>query len=719
MYTGFLRFFGSLLLLMGFLNTQAVAQQDSLAVIQGSSNNNSWLQFSDASHALYEHLTRQAYDLLDKRAEEVAQLHSRSDWEARQKKVKKKLMKMVGPFPKKTPLHATITKKVDKKGYRVENIVYQSQPGFYVTSSLFIPDGVEKTAPAIIYTSGHTKNAYRDPVYQHVILNLVKKGFIVFAFDPVGQGERLQYYDSKTGIQGSEHSYAGAQAFITGSSMARYFIWDGIRAVDYLRERKEVDQDRIGITGRSGGGTQSAYVAAIDERISAAAPENYITSFTRLLQSIGPQDAEQNLPGQVVAGIDHADLLEVRAPKPTVMLTTTRDIFSIQGARETAREVSRIYKAYGKPGRFDMVVDDAVHRSTKKNREAMYAFFQKYLNNPGSAKDEDVELLDSQELQVTRTGQVVTSLEAETVFSLNRRKANQQMNNLQNSRKNLGEHLPKIVKAAKKLSGYQKPKDINQPVFTGRFQKRGYSIEKYFVKGEGDYPIPYLLLVPSKPNGKAVIYLDPAGKSAHLRQQERLARRGVTVLAPDLLGIGENKGDYRKIEDTSFVPWFASILVGRSIVGIQASDVAHLTRLLHKRRNIKEVYGLARRQMGPVLLHSAAFDSSIARIALIKSYSSYRSIVMNRFYEPRFIPSSVAGALQAYDLPDLAASLAPRKMLVAGVTNGAGQTIGGESIIRDLEVIRAAYKQEKTNGEVTITTHPLANLDELLTDWLK
>src|SRR5690606_16564202 len=152
----------------------------------------------------------------------------------------------------------------------------------------------------------------------------------------------------------------------------------GIRAVDYLLSRKEVDVNRIGITGRSGGGTQSAYIAAFDERIKAVAPECYITSFKRLLESIGPQDAEQNLPGGLSLGIDHGDLLMVRAPKPALMITTTGDFFSIQGARETAVEVSRMYKAFNAGDNFGMCEDDAGHAPTTKNREALYEFFQKH-----------------------------------------------------------------------------------------------------------------------------------------------------------------------------------------------------------------------------------------------------------------------------------------------------------------------------------------------------
>ncbi len=248
---------------------------------------NNWLRYSDAPNSLYHHLTGEAFVLLKKRADYVASLNSLAEWQQYQQKMKATLLDIIGPFPEKTPLNAKIVRTIEKGWYRVEHIVFESQPGFYVTSSLFIPSGIKKgtRAPAVIYCSGHSEDGYRSAVYQHVMLNLVKKGFVVFAFDPVGQGERLEYLDPKTGKSSvggptREHSYPGAQAFITGSSQARYMIWDGIRAVDYLITRKEVDPSRIGITGRSGGGTQSSYIAAMDERILAAAPENYLTNYT-------------------------------------------------------------------------------------------------------------------------------------------------------------------------------------------------------------------------------------------------------------------------------------------------------------------------------------------------------------------------------------------------------------------------------------------------------
>src|SRR5690606_31392884 len=123
-----------------------------------------------------------------------------------------------------------------------EHILFQSRPNFYVTATLYLPTGTDQPAPAILYCSGHNVLGYRSPVYQHVLTNLVKKGFAVLAFDPFGQGERLQYYDPETGQSrvGSptrQHSYPAPQLLLAGTNVTNYMIWDGIRAIDYLASR--------------------------------------------------------------------------------------------------------------------------------------------------------------------------------------------------------------------------------------------------------------------------------------------------------------------------------------------------------------------------------------------------------------------------------------------------------------------------------------------------
>jgi len=709
----------------------SMAQHEDLSVIK------KWMKYSDASNSLYHHLSSQMFQHLNERTAKIEKLTTKNDWLKRQKKVRKTLLEIVGPFPEKTPLNARVVDLVKKKGYFYEKIIFESQPRFYVTACLFIPDGLKAKTPAIIYCSGHTENGFRSLTYQHVILNLVKKGFIVFAFDPVGQGERLQYFDEEFGeshVGGAtkEHSYPGAQCFLIGGSQARYMIWDGIRAVDYLLTRKEVDPDRIGITGRSGGGTQSSYIAAFEKRIFAAAPECYITSFKRLVESIGPQDAEQNFYHGIVSGIDHADLLEVRAPKPALMITTTRDFFSIQGARETAVEIKSVYKIFKKDTNFLMAEDDDGHASTRKNREAMYAFFQKHLQLPGNSDDEQVEYLSKEELKITKTGQVITSLGGETVYSLNKNEAITKINAIKKCRLKTKNHLKKLQSAALELSGYVKPGKVKDAVFTGRHNREGYSIEEYFIQGEGDYVIPFLMMIPDKQTTEAIIYLHPDSKSADAgsgEEMEWFVKNGYIVIAPDLVGVGEmGPGAFRgdaynfKMGKASFNIWFASIQVGRSLVGIHAGDVSRLINYLQSRDDlkIKEISGMALKEMCPALLHVAVFDERISKVALLDPLISYNSIVMNRFYKPSFILSSVAGALTAYDLPDLCAALTPRKLLMVNVVDQNGKLAGKDLLEKELLFTKSVYSKKNVSDNLEICNwEAYQSIDEVFLSWAK
>lgn len=716
----------ALLLSLFLTNNRANAQND-LDVIKEN-----WILYSDAPNSLYHFLTGEAFKMLDSRATAVNQLQTPQDWQQRQSAVRESLWKMAGPFPEKTKLNAKITGTVKKNGYKVENVIYESLPGFYVTASLFIPDKIKKPAPAILFCCGHTSAVYRVELYQLPLLNLVKKGFVVLAIDPIGQGERLQYYDPAKGesvIGGStaEHSYASVQVFLLAKSLARYFIWDGIRGIDYLVSRKEVDPKRIGVHGLSGGGTQTAIISALDERVAASAPAGYITSYRRLMESIGVQDGEQNFYHETSEGIDHADLIEARAPRPTLIMATTRDFFSIQGTRETYAELKRVYTLFGKPDNIEITEDNDVHNYTKKNREAMYAFFQKHLQLPGSHAEEVVDFATAKELQKTSTGQLSTSLGGETVFSLNRKDAEKSEDQLQASRANTPAYLSGVLKSARDLSGFNEPTGLQEPVFCGRFQREGYVLEKYFVKGESEYVIPYLLMIPEKPNNKALIYLHPLGKSVEAAaggEIEMFVKNGFTVLAPDMIGTGEIgpgifKGD-SYLDDVSYNVWFTSTMIGRNIVAVRAGDVVRLAMLLKKRNGMSEVYGLARKEMAPVMLYAAAFDPDIARVALIDPYSSYKSVVMNRYYNKGFIQNLVAGALSAYDLPDLAGSLAPRKLLMVGTTDGNGKRTDQVSIEKDLAIIKNIY-QSKNAAEKLMIASPESTVkpDDLFREWMK
>lgn len=710
-----------LISIMVFLSFSVQAQEEDLSLL------NFYQYYGDQSNALYKEMVDEASVMLQQRAEHVAGLKTEEEWEQRQAEVREKLMDIVGPFPEKTPLNPRVTEILVKEGVKVEKLIYESQPGFYVTAALFMSENLQGKAPAIIYCSGHSDLGFRSETYQHKILNLVRKGFIVLAFDPLGQGERMQYPEggedqSKIGGPTKEHGYAGAQCFISGSSLAKHMIWDGIRTVDYLLTRPEVDSQRIGITGRSGGGTQTAYIAAFDDRIYAVATEAYITTLDILLKTKGPQDAEQNFMHFIEQGLDLADLLEVRAPKPAMIISTTRDFFSIEGARQAYAEVQQAYQAYDKEENISMSEDDEAHASTPKNREAMYAFFQKHLQNPGNAKDQNVPLFTLQELQVTSTGQVATALDSKNVFDLNQEESQKKKAKIVQQREDF--QPEKVVDDARKLSGYEVPKVSGEVHFAGQYQREGYKVQKYLMVGE-EHVNPYLLFVPDEgPSKQVVLYFHPEGKAAQAgvgQDIEALVKQGFTVLAADILGVGELGPGYLKgdayIEGVSYNQWFASILVNQSIVARQAADMVRMVQYVQENNAQAEISAIAHGTLAPALLHAAAFEPAIDRIALVEPLVSYAALAEHESYAPEWIPASVAGSLNTYDLADLAATIATKKLLIVNPQNHMREAVKPEVFEEEWSFVRSVYSNE--TDFTVVYPEGQEGLSTRMKDWLK
>ena len=668
-----------------------------------------WKYYSDIENIQYKNLCSEAFKLLDKREKDVSLLRSKEDWLKRQQLVGRKLKNLIGPFPEKTPLNARVTGVLKRYGYRVEKLIYESMPGFFVTAALFIPDKIRGKAPAILNAIGHSTQSFRRDIYQHVTINLVKKGFIVLTYDQIGQGERLQYYDAKTGKSrfGSttEHSYPGAQCFISGYSPAKYFIWDGIRGIDYLLTRKEVDPERIGMTGLSGGGTSTAFIAAIDDRILAAAPTCFITNYESILKSIGPQDAEQNIFHFLSEGLDHADLIEIRAPKPTLIVATTGDFFSIQGARETFREAKMAYKALGEEDFLQMTEADYGHGFTKKNNEATYAFFQEFLNNPGDSSDEEVDTIPEKDLRVTETGQLSTALHSETIYSLNKRVVENQVVRLKSSRtrENVEDHAIAVTANARHLSGFKDPASYGSTIFSGRYVNKEYTLEKYLVPGSGDYMLPAALFKPVEMRrNEVVLILDEQGMEHSAVEDSvmihSILKQGSSVLLFDVRGIGSLGPGYLKgdayIDHTSFNQWFAGILTNKSIVGMRAEDILRIVNFIKSDNGeFETITALAIGATGSELLHAAVFEDDIQKICLLKPFISFADIALSKDYLPAYITSTVAGAIEKYDLSDLMAAICPRKILIINPRKSDGFPANEIEQVSNLNYPKTVYNQ--------------------------
>ena len=350
-----------------------------------------------------------AQQQLDRRALAIAAIRDLPSAAKRQAEVRQRVLTLIGGLPDyHGTLNAKVTRTTRRDGFSIDNVRFESLPGYYVTANLYRPD-LPGRHPAILMSMGHWESG--KAAAQLLSTHLARKGFVVLAYDPVGQGERQQAYDARVGrslLGGAtdQHFTNGPAAILMGQSVARYFIHDGMRAIDYLVSRPEVDPERIGATGCSGGGTQTTYIAALDARIKVAAVACYMNSFRTLFSgSIG--DSEQSVPGFLSAGLDQTDYVELFAPKPWLITSTTDDFFTPAGARQVFEEAQRWYTLHDAANRVKWVVGPGGHGTPLEVRQAIYEWMIKWLRDGrGDAREESVTLLPDHELLVTPKGQV-------------------------------------------------------------------------------------------------------------------------------------------------------------------------------------------------------------------------------------------------------------------------------------------------------------------------
>jgi Acetyl xylan esterase (AXE1) len=508
-----------------------------------------------------------AQQQLDRREAAVKAVQSIEQAEARKHWVRAKILDLIGGLPDYDgPLNARVTGRTERPRYVIEKVIFESLPAYFVTANLYRPREHNGKVPGVLIPLGHWSEG--KVAVEQIAANLALKGFVVLAYDPVGQGERQQAYDRRFGgsLGGGatdQHILAGAQSLLGGESFARYRIWDAKRALDYLLSRPEVDAANIGCTGCSGGGTLTTYISALDPRIKVAAPACYMNTF-RLLFSGPTGDSEQSIPNFIASGLDLADYVELFAPKPWLMLSTVEDFFPIEGARHAYQEASDWYGIYDAKDKIAWTVGPGGHGTPLEEREAIYGWMIRWLKNGrGSSKEEPVELTPPFDLRATESGQVA----GRDLYEIIRE--NFQRRQSQGNR----EQMLAEIRKWSALPGTARVRVFSE-------QPGGeLSFEQIAIETEPGLEIAGALYAPRAPGRKpAMLLVDGAPAMA-----ETLAKSGHVVLsiAPRGLPVTHGRaliGDW--ITNTR------ALMIGRDLAGMRAGDIIRGVDLLASRPDV-------------------------------------------------------------------------------------------------------------------------------------
>jgi cephalosporin-C deacetylase-like acetyl esterase len=714
-------------------------KMDELSVVAGSPES----QFYQTM--IHDFIMGVARDQYTRRHNAIKNLMNARELTHRQKYLRERLLEMIGGLPVRTPLNARVVGKIDKGDVIIEKIIYESLPRFYVTGLLYLPKDRPGRIPAIFSPCGHSENGKAYDVYQRFHLSLAKRGFAVLTIDPLGQGERSQCYDPKTkkfpiGLACPEHGYVGNPLYLIGDNLARYRVWDGMRGIDYLQTRPEVDPNKIGITGQSGGGTLTSYISALDERVKVSMPTCYITSlFWRMgnRTTADPEwDPEQDLFETLMNGVDHAELLTLFAPKPLRIGAAQQDFFPIEGTRATYEEVRRIYELSESESKFDKVEVNEKHSLSLGLRQASYEWFERWLlNKKNSSAEPEVTAEDERNLRCTESGQVLESLGGETIQSLNR----QRLARLK--------FASPLISSTATLAGFQDQlrrevhdvlNDAMEPQSQMKIQARGsldrdsYTIEKLTYESEPGIRIPTLIFKMKMLLGQspAILYLHELGKTSEAREGgllERLTKAGFLVCAIDPRGIGEGqyqiqgKSDYfQPVSGVETNMTYNSFLVGRPILAMRIKDALRAVDLLSQRSDAKpsQIYVLGENGGGIMAQFVAALDRRVAGAAAVNTLLNYRQIIETGNYAIHvnlFLPQ----ILRHFDLPELAIGISPRPFLLLDSRDAMKQPLPEKTIRQELRLASQAYQMLGAGSRlsVQITSDRGAQLEAVI-EWL-
>ena len=669
------------------------------------------VQYRDYFRCLPDVLDELAVSAYRARNRQLADLTTKDAIRRRQQWARDVFWKLIGGMPERTPLRVRNLGAFERPHYRVEKLLYESRPNFHVPANLYIPKSAQPPFPGVLFQMGHTANGKAGPTYQRCCQGLAQLGYLVLAFDPMGQGERI-YYPKVSALRPGapsptdEHSRAGRQMLLIGDSATRMQTWDAIRSLDVLAAHPLVDAKRIGATGQSGGGTTTMFLAAADDRIAAAVVCSGNTQNVACANFIAPgsnDDAEQDFPGSGPLGFDRWDLLYPLAPKPLFISVSDRDFFGtyspdyISSGWEEFQKLKKVYAALGRENQLAWGGTPLPHGLSYDTRLLVYDWFAHWLKGENGRIETEppTRLEEDATLWVSTSGSTVTSFSSETPFSLTRASLPQSRTPA-DLRTLLGVEMPARGLAARVLK---------------RVPSEGCQIEAIEVQSSEHVWVPAWLFRPQ--TGASVksvlILLEPSGRNNAWQQDglyQTLAVDGHMVCVPDLRGIGDltpemgRGAPHNAARQNSEEEWaWGCMVLGKPLLGQRVTDILAVLEALRHMSGVESgpVVVAAQGKMTVPAQLAAALDSRFSTLYLSGGLVSFRNIVETEYYNHPFA-NFVPAILRHTDLTELPH---PKRVVLAGVVDAAGKTL-------PVDDVRQAYSAA---GDIEVT--PAARWDAI------
>lgn len=647
---------------------------------------------------------------------------SARDWDMRATAIRDSMISWTGAFPERTPINARITGRIERDDYIIEKVLFESRPGFFVSANLYLPKHQISPCPAHLNLIGHTALGKADERYQRMSIAQVKNGFVVLTMDGYGQGERqVSEYAPRGSSPQISHEIIGRQAFISGTHLINFMVWDVIRAIDFLVSLPEVDADKICVTGSSGGGVMSTYILPFEDRIKVSVPTCNPNTWSYRVHANLATDHEQVFFGAFNSCIDpRGDPLFTHVPEPLLLNTTTDDNLNPpRGVWDLSTWLYKAYATHGVPEKFTTTMVRAGHAYNQEQREITYSWMLRWTGGDSdNFWEESTPIEKDENLWVTSSGNVFDesgSISAQDLVLdyLNKHKSGwssiRTAGELEKHKAEMHELIPELLLI-----------DPDHTPVQGMIKNESHlgeaTIRSFIIEPEQGIVLPGILIEPGSniDNQDIIVFISDKSKSDILNNMDivwNLVKNGRSICAVDLRGYGETAPDMaRHLWD---------FLAGKPIFGQRVSDILALVKWLKKSEinaNSIKIWGT-----GMGALYSAfagVLSEDITDLVLEEVLLTFESVV--KVTKPEYGNEILLpGILEQFDMPQIYQSLSPKPVVVINPLSG-DKTLSLKPDIDELnKSVLTAYRAMNKPKSWSVQTIHTKDRNQVLKELLK